>query len=558
MSDFDDEPIESVLVEVQPAQQREPSDPVANQFPTVTIPSYRLAIIGGSPSRDDIVCRSPFNGASGRMLSALLGKANILRSACYMGNVCQHPAEGYVLDPNELAQGLEVLADDLANINPNLCFLLGRDAFKSAKVDGVLDNWRGSVFIGDKPGPFFGRKCLASYHPSDCFRQYDWTTLLMFDIRKAAIESKLPDHHVPYRDLRTDLSLDALLSEMDKVLDQRPTISIDIEGGIYGMSCISIAPSPTFSFIVPFERRDGTSYWSFEEEMEVWRKLAAILAHPGIPKILQNSLYDRFVLQYAYKIVVHGIADDTMLKHWELYCELEKGLGFLCSLYTKEPFYKGDRKADDGQTFYRYCCKDSAVTYEISNAVGALLDHTRVSNTIPNWQARQVLLKQSFAHYRFNMALLNPILYMELKGIKYDTAKAKAYLAKVNDVLFVLQYRLNKIANCMSAVPTLAEIQSLLCYKRDPNQPKKGNESAYAFAKAMLANAAHRPLTETELGRLSVELGLSMNTKSPAFKTLLYERLGLPKQYKKDPKTGVERLSTDYEALLKIRKAILK
>ena len=45
-----------------------------------------------------------------------------------------------------------------------------------------------------------------------------------------------------------------------------------------------------------------------------------------------------------------------MLSGWELYPELPKGLVSNHSLYTKEPFYKFNRKSDDKLTHYKYCC----------------------------------------------------------------------------------------------------------------------------------------------------------------------------------------------------------
>jgi DNA polymerase I-like protein with 3'-5' exonuclease and polymerase domains len=106
------------------------------------------------------------------------------------------------------------------------------------------------------------------------------------------------------------------------------------------MSCISFATAANEAFIVPFTNMDGSSYWSLEEEVKIWTLLVKVLGDPGIKKILQNSLYDRFVLQYGYEVVVKGIVDDTLVKHWELYAEMRKSLAFLCSIYTKQPYYK--------------------------------------------------------------------------------------------------------------------------------------------------------------------------------------------------------------------------
>jgi DNA polymerase I-like protein with 3'-5' exonuclease and polymerase domains len=362
----------------------------------------------------------------------------------------------------------------------------------------------------------------------------------MFDLRKAALNAKDKHFSPPVRDLRVNLSLPELLSEMDKILLHKPLIAVDIEGGVRSFSCISIAPSASFSFIVPFTTMSGDNlYDHLDDECAVWRKLAQILSDPSIPKVLQNSLYDRFVLQYSHSLVIRGVVDDTMLKHWELYCELEKSLGFQASIYTDEPYYKSDRKNPDREVFWQYCCRDSAVTYEINSKLDAWLSGSRRE------------------HYNFNVSLLNPILYMELRGIRYNTARAAERLAEVNHHIYTLQQQLDRLAGVgippgLTKEKLLLLAQEKLCYKRNPTQPKKGCDEDFEAIRQMVYKAG--PLTDVEIGHAAVVLGLSMNIKSPAFKTFLYEKLALPKQYKADPVSGEMRLSADYEALLKLWK----
>lgn len=516
--------------------------PVPNIFPTITNQPYRIAIIGDCPSQDDERIGQPFVGTSGKFLNALLAKHNILRDACFLGNACQiRPPGGDITkferDGEEVQRGLYNLYLDLAKYKPNICLLLGKLplwAFHSNN-GAQLDSWRGSLFVDTH-----NIKCLVSHHPSTCLRQYDYTPLLTFDIGKAKQESFSPILQINERYLETKLTVDETINRLEQVSLTKPLIALDIEGYVDAMSCLSIATSSTDCFIVPFSTRDGRNYYSSpDDERRVWKALIAVLADPKIPKVLQNSLYDRFVLQYSYNIVIRGVVDDTMLKHHELYCELEKSLGFQCSLYTKQPYYKSDRKSDDRETFWRYCCMDSAVTHEI------------------NTKLEQWLQGPEKAHYRFNIDLLNPILYMENRGIKYDTALASKRQTEIQQLVYETQYKIDQIAGKglpKNSTPEslVSLIRSTMCFKRDDSTPKK------AFVNDLpkcieLANG-YPQCSVSDLGYLSTALGMSLNTKGEGLKEYLYGELKLPTQYAIDPNTKQKRISTNYESLLRLTK----
>lgn len=519
------------------------STPVSNEFPALT-GKQRIAIIGEAPGKDEVLMGRPFVGMSGKLLTGLLSKAGIVRSSCFVGNICPFRPPGndislFDLNGPEIQQGLELLTEDLQRFNPNIVLLLGRTALWAAFDRFDIGNWRGSLFEGTKP-PFLGRKCIASYHPAACMRQYDWTILLLFDMMKVARNASTATLVPPQRNLAVTLSADDIINELTTLQHNKGIVALDIEGGINTMSCISFAPSEDYAFIVPLAKLDGSSYWDLPTETRIWRALASLLEDVSVPKVLQNSLYDRFVLQYSYGIVVRGIVDDTMLKHWERCCELEKGLGFQTSIYTDEPYYKMERRAEDREAFYRYCCKDSAVTFEINNKITQYLDAGQLQ------------------HYRFNIEMLNPLLYMELRGIRYNTSLAKRRLAETNSHIYRLQQDLDSLAGIV--VPhdkqtLLAEARSIMCYKRNPSQPKKSFDKDYYELLTWLLDPA--PVTSEQLGHYRIATKQTMNIKSSMFKTFLYETLKLPKQYKTDPKTKKRHLTTDYEALLKINKVQL-
>lgn len=532
---------------------------VPNQFPIITGQPYKIAIIGEAPGADEVREGKPFVGASGRFLTALLSKANIIRDACFIGNICQvrppnNEISAFRLEGQEIQEGIATLSTDLERFQPHVSILLGKTALWAANGQTGIGDWRGTFFIGDR-APFLGRKCIAAYHPAAALRLYEYTPLLMFDIRKALNGARQPDLIVPFRDLIINQNCVTLCSMMDKLRDAKRPISVDIEGYVDRMTCISIADDANWSILIPFTKYDGSSYWSTDDEINIWRSLSQLLSDPKVPKVFQNGLYDRFVLQWSYGIIIAGNKDDTMLKHWELYCELEKALGVQVSLYCdNEPYYKFERKSGSQEVQWKYCCKDSAVTYEIAKK-------------LDGW-----LAPSSHQHYQFNMDLLHPILYMENHGLLYDQIKAKERLEETDRWIARLQAKLDAAATSdyvgtgllgkgtpdkvfglqrTSKAQMLNDCRNIMGYKKDPTRPKKEFEQDYDRVIRILLGEAG--LTPEERGYISGVCGLSMNIKSLEFKDYLYETLKLPKQYTKDPQ-GREHLSTNYESLLKLSK----
>ena len=522
---------------------------VANRFPTQPSP-YRIALISEAPGRDEANNGQPLCGASGRFLAALLSRAGVTREACYLGHVVQSPMHDGIntWNHNAIQEGLEQLKQDMDAFKPNVVVLLGNLPLKAAKApttDSGLKKfefsnakWRGSLFNGVAGGPFEGLKCLSTYHPAYCLRDYDSVPMLQFDIHKAVREGTSPILNLPKRLFETTPNVELQCNLLRGLRESKTTVAIDIEGGIDTMSCISFAPSESTAFIIPVYNKAGDVLIT----PQVWRELALTLEDENVPKILQNSLYDRFVLHYSYGIRVRGVLHDTMLQHWELYSELEKSLGVQASIYTDEPFYKGDRKSQDDKTFYEYCCRDSAVTLEISRKVERRL--VTKSNFPPE--------SNPVGHYQLNMGLLNPILYMELRGIRYDVDGAKNRRDELRTKLHEAQARLNALTGHGFSFKSLTLIKqhaySIFYTKKGDRIRKEYIGTAARFNE--LLQESNPGLAH--IGELEDLCEVSLNVSSgKQFMAYLYDTIKLPTQMSN--KRGEEPHPTaDYEALLKL------
>ena len=115
-------------------------------------------------------------------------------------------------------------------------------------------------------------------------------------------------------------------------------LSADIETKQDQITCIGFSPDPSSAIVIPFFDMQGKNYWTKAEELEIWGIVARWLR--DYPTVFQNGLYDINFLWTRYGIPVPKAEHDTMLLHHAMQPEMEKGLGFLASIYTDEASWK--------------------------------------------------------------------------------------------------------------------------------------------------------------------------------------------------------------------------
>lgn len=502
-------------------------------------PEARIAILGEAPSRQEVEEGRLFVGGSGRLFWAVLGHVGISRYMCSVLNVSQFQPPGnditaFAWDGPELTEGRQAIAAAIAAQQPNIVFCLGSTALNTALGTGPnthsIHNWTGSLFWS----PVWMCKCLACLHPVSVLRMYTQLLYLRTAARRLAEERHTKELNLPEYALVAEANYDAIISLLDDIAKRRDVVAMDIEGGLGSMSCISFATSSRDAFIVPLTRGDGTSLWTVAQEAQIWRALARVISNPDVPKILQNYLYDSTVL-HSYGLPILGLADDTMLKHWELLPEFDKSLAVQASLYTRQPYWKDDRSSS-GERLWRYCCLDSAVTYAIN---------THLTNELYSQPG-------SFAHYRFNVSLLPAMLYMQLRGMAFDKLQAAQRLHDLAVDINTHQHEVNQSlgfklpetqADFVKLVATTCCRKNMVIASGDALTASliANAKKPYAADIYELARIAQRwpDVTASERGFASTKLKLGINVDSPKqMLDLLYNQWKLPVQLKRSKVAG--------------------
>lgn len=323
-----------------------------------------LMIVGEAWGREEEEAGGvPFVGASGKLLRGLLRQSGIAYDEAYVTNVfnlrprpsnditnlCGPRSEGIPGWPAlarskfarvEYASELDRLFAEVERIRPTLILALGATpAWALLKTSGIK-SIRGAPLPFSLGGHTY--KVLPTYHPAAILREWSLRPILLADLHKARREMEYPEIRRPQRQIWIEPSYDDLIRFEREHIIPSPQLSIDIETEGGQITCTGFAPTASVGLVVPFvdKSRPGNSYWpSLAEEVRAWEWVRRMCA---LDKRIvgQNFLYDINYLWTVYGIPVPHATDDTMLLHHSMQPEMDKGLGFLGSVYTDEAAWK--------------------------------------------------------------------------------------------------------------------------------------------------------------------------------------------------------------------------
>lgn len=329
----------------------------------------KIMLVGEAWGEEEEKQHVPFVGSSGWILDGMLSQVGLNRRDLHITNVfnlrpkpsndvknlCGTKAEGiagmpaltkgkYVL--KKYQSELDRLYREINKVNPNILVALGATAAWALLHSTGIKNIRGSVALTHPSLPL-GRtyKVLPTYHPAAIGREWSNRPVSIADLDKAKRESETPIFRRPSRKIWTYPTLEDLALYERTHIVPAEKLSNDIETWQDQITCIGFAPNEATAIVIPFisELRPGKNYWpTIEEELEAWNYVRRWCAMK--PSIFQNGMYDIQFLWRSYHIPVPLAADDTMLLHHAFQPEMEKGLGFLASVYTDEPSWKQMRK----------------------------------------------------------------------------------------------------------------------------------------------------------------------------------------------------------------------
>jgi len=420
----------------------------------------KLMILGEAPGSEETRLGRPFVGPSGRELDRLLSDAEIPRSECWITNVCKYEVpqnEGKKKTPFhiraknhgiDIDQQLAELQTEINEIKPNVILALGGTALWALSGKTKISVQRGSILRG------MGVKFVPTYHPAHLLHSsaggeikgYWNRQVMVFDFKRAWEERLSPLLELPQRTIQICRSSSDLYEFRQRYADVRPRkLVVDIEaGGSCLPICIGLAFSKSHSMVVPLWNRDGISSIPDSDLGVIWGMLAEMLWENDI--VGQNFNYDRDKIR-RLGFAIRRIKSDTLLKAFAINPELPKGLAFLTSIYTREPFYK-DEGMYEGELrdLFLGCGRDSCVTYEIDEEMEPELDELGVREF----------------YYNFLMKLPEFYLEIENNGFRVNHEKKRELIRKYVEWDERLGYEMFQLADVDINVGSPTQVYSFL------------------------------------------------------------------------------------------------
>ena len=378
----------------------------------------KIMIVGDAPSEFDLMKNMPFCSTQGMELDRMLNEAGILRSQCFVTNVCHHkpPANDMgewlvatVSPPRAdnakysnkewvswrgkwchpaVRSGYEQLVKHIALVRPSLVIALGNTALFALTGEWGIKSWRGSQLEGSVEGHTF--KVIPAYHPSAVVRDWSTRAITVHDFRRAAHEAKssLP-YNVPSYDRIIRPNFTQVVQWFAKAKVQmargQTIISADFETRGGHPACFGMYVKGLPTICIPFmvdqvaeSQEDEFSYWARDQEFWIWRELRALLTHRNCRIVGQNWSYDSQYL-YRFMLVTVPVFWDTMVTQHCIFPGMPKGLDYLSSMYCQfHRYWKDDIKDWDPKMgelqFWKYNCEDCERTYEVYEAQRPIIE----------------------------------------------------------------------------------------------------------------------------------------------------------------------------------------
>ena len=385
----------------------------------------KIYIVGAAPNATDELEGKLFSGGAGRLLNRLLMEAGMVRSECRLGSLVRVRSSKLYDDDRKrepsilLQEGIKYLVADIKRVNPNVIVALGNEPLRALTGNYSVINWRGSIVWGKD----VNCKVIATFNPADLLRAWSNAPLVMFDFKRIHHESKSPDHQsIPYI-FTLAPNFQEVMTHLDRIQTEK-VIAFDVETDEdRHITALALAWSATKALCIPFTNSTGAPYWTVEDEDAIWKRIKKLMEDASIKKIAHNAQFDCIIFKLnPHHIDVKGLWMDTMVAFHTVYPEIAasekegttgtmkhkigggKKLALLCSLYTRQPYYKFMIKSGDDRKFWTYNCLDAVVTWDCAMKIEREMKEFGVD---------------SF-YTKYVHPLLDVLMDMQMRGIRVD------------------------------------------------------------------------------------------------------------------------------------------
>jgi len=310
--------------------------------------SADILIVGDAPDGWAIREGRPFAHTIETILTQCLHQANMVKhDVCLTNLIWDDPKlDSYWRDkghkgPSQLKKPIAKyvfrLEEIVRRVKPKVIVAMGD------LTSFALTGKSGLVKIRGYPFMLNDVCVIPALHPRKMvYMNYEWRHYLAHDLQKAHKIAENPKLLTEPREQVIPQNWDHAVTLLS-VIARWSTVCFDIEVSNYEISCVGFSSDKRIGISIPFDMR-----WTETEEVELWKLVAEILENPRSKKVIQNGIFDCQFLAMRNGIFVRQMngesLQDTMIAHHIMYPDFLKGLGFLGSIYTFQPYWKDEMK----------------------------------------------------------------------------------------------------------------------------------------------------------------------------------------------------------------------
>ena len=301
---------------------------------------------------------APFVGTSGMELDRMLHEAGIMRSECFVTNVCRErpfkneisqfiakskkegSGPGYIslrdkMVKQPIVDGFQMLMKEIDLVRPNLIIALGNTPMWALTGRWGIMKHRGSMLYASTPFPKV--KVIPTLHPAYILRDWAGRALAVHDLKRAGGYRNGEDYPIPHWSftIRPDFeTVIRRLQDLYLTVTASPTwVDFDLETKHGHIDCAGVSWSRTEALCIPFmAATDKWGYWTEDEEAHIVWWLRKLLTQNNCFVRGQNLLYD---CQYTWRhwhFIPH-VVQDSMISQHVMFPGLKKSLDFQASMY---------------------------------------------------------------------------------------------------------------------------------------------------------------------------------------------------------------------------------
>lgn len=451
----------------------------------------RVMLIGEAPGEQEERAGEPFIGPSGGELNRMLHEAGIMRSECYVTNVCKlrppnndlrawvaptkkaitaahrQLRDKWVLQP--VLDGYNELLAEIKMVQPNIIVAFGNLAMWALTGNWGVLKWRGSLLRADLGDPAdrnvsvsLPPKLIPTIHPAAILREWNLRAVALSDLRrvKRHMTSRTYDNR-PTWDFKIRPTFSEATSCLQSLYDKlrfggAEWIDLDIETKLGHIESIGLSWSRTQAICIPFMTRSSQAgYWSSEEEAAIVWLLYRVLTHPSVKIRWQNGLYDAQYIHRHWHFIPRG-AQDTMISQHSIFAALPKGLGFIASMYADWYVYwkdEGKIASDEPEEQrWRYNLQDCVYTRVVGEELAKAAEIMGLSQVDATQQA-----------------LFYPVLHAMLRGVRVIPEQKTKMAAAIQEELTKRETFLHSLLGHKINVKSPKQMQAL--FYDDLKQP---------------------------------------------------------------------------------------